>query len=150
MHNLTFRRSPWAAIVSGLSILCLGCGSSEPTAQTYPTVTAKGSLMHEGKPLPYYQVTLFPQEGRPASGTTNEQGQFTLGTNAQDDGAIVGTHKVTISFVGPPQTLTPDMDGYKAPRPTVKLPAKFSSEKQTTLTVEVPAGGSENLTIDVK
>jgi len=145
-----FKMPRWSVLASGLCVVCLGCGSNEPQAKTYSTVTAKGTLMHEGKPLPYYQVMLIPQDGRAATGTTNEQGQFTLGTNAPDDGAMAGAHKVTVTFVGPPGTLTPDMDGYKPPKPPVKLPAKFSSEKLTPLKIDVPAEGSESLTIDVK
>ncbi len=109
---------------------------------------AKGILTSGGKPLAYYQVMLVPDGKRPAVGTTDEQGQFVLGTDNAGDGAVVGQHKVVISYIGPPSNITPDMDNYKPPVPPVKIPKKYTSDKSTDLVVEIPEAGKEDLKIE--
>ena len=135
-------------VVAGC-LLASGCGQVGPVAESFSTVTAEGTLTSDGKPLAYYQLMFVPEGKRAASGTTDEQGRFVLGTNAPGDGAVVGKHKVIISYVGPPSEVTPDMDGYKPPKPPVKLHKKYASESSTDLTVEIPDAGSSDLKIEV-
>lgn len=143
------RRSSVSLTVFAGLLAASGCSNSGPKADIVDTVAAGGVLTHDGKPLEYYQVMVIPDGKRPAAGTTDDQGKFTLGTNKPGDGAAAGTHKVTISFVGPPNQMTPDMDGYKPPKPSVKLAAKYGNEAATDLKVEIPAGGSGDLKIEV-
>ena len=145
--KLIFKSLKRQAFVA-VAIVAAGCGQVGPVAGNFDTVAAKGVLTSGGKPLAYYQVMLVPEGQRPATGTTDEQGNFVLGTNYPGDGAVVGKHKVVISYIGPPSNITPDMDNYKPPKPPVKLLKKYGSEQTTDLTVEVPAGGVQDLKIE--
>ena len=85
-------------ILVTLCIAVMGCGGSyEPQAEVFQTTTASGVLTWKGKPLPGFIVSVHPADGkRTASGTTDAEGRFTLGTNAVGDGAVAGTHKVSV------------------------------------------------------
>ncbi|HVJ68592.1 MAG TPA: hypothetical protein VM510_11430 [Caulifigura sp.] len=127
-----------------------GCGSGSDGPAAARTVTAKGSLTSGGTPLAHYRVTFVPESNLPAAATTDENGKFTLGTNSPGDGAVAGRHKVAVVYVGPPDAPTPDMDNYKPLKPPVAIPKKEQSAETTDLIVEIPAGGSEDLKIEIK
>ena len=90
-------------ILVTLCIAVMGCGGSyEPQAEVFQTTTASGVLTWKGKPLPGFIVSVHPADGkRTASGTTDAEGRFTLGTNAVGDGAVAGTHKVSVVWQPP-------------------------------------------------
>jgi len=80
------------------------CSPSQSTGDVMKTVSASGKLTLNGAPLEFYQVMFFPTDGRPAPGMTDAEGKFVLGTNGTGDGAMVGSHKVAVNWVGPPNT----------------------------------------------
>lgn len=133
-------------------LVLTGCGSSEPKADIVETVAAAGVLTYQGKPLEYYVVTFFPNDGkRPGSATTDADGKFILGTNAAGDGAVAGTHKVTVTYQGPPTNEEPGKEEFKpvAP-PKVKIPEKYHDIATTDLTIELPKSGSSDLKLELK
>jgi hypothetical protein len=134
-------------------VLAAGCGNSGASPDIYETVDAAGTLTYNGQPIEYYQVT-FHQEGkRPAQGLTDKDGKFVLGTNAAGDGAPAGKHKVTVTFAPPTPdsaTSTPEEVAKGTPKPKFKLPTKYTDREKTDLEVEIPAGGSKDLKIDLK
>ena len=75
------------------AVLISGCGSQySPQAEIFKTVSASGVLTFRGKPLAGFIVTLHPAgDQRTASGTTDADGRFTLGTNAHGDGCLLYT-----------------------------------------------------------
>ena len=89
------RLSVWIGAVS--IILLIGCKSDGPNmSQVVGTVTI------DGTPLAQASVVFSQESGeRPASGTTDDNGRFRLGTFEIDDGAIVGKHHVAITARGP-------------------------------------------------
>ena len=54
--------------------LCIGCSRSN-LPETFPV---SGTVLRGGEPLPGVNVTFTPEEGRPATGRTDEQGRFTI------------------------------------------------------------------------
>src|SRR5262245_32383200 len=65
----------------------------------------KGKVMFNGKPVKEAQVTFAPagaadqkETGKPATGFTDENGDFELSTFKNYDGAIVGSHNVRVSL----------------------------------------------------
>jgi hypothetical protein len=132
-------------VTAGLS----ACGPNPPTGNIEKTVPAGGVLTYRDQPLEFYQVTFYPEGHRPAAGTTDEQGKFVLGTNSVGDGAVAGTHRVAVMYVGPPSTNPEEgMNEFSAPPPPkVKTPAKYRDVKTSNLTVEVPASGSTDLKV---
>jgi hypothetical protein len=98
-------RPSLAAFVSLPLIAALaGCGGREAT---YPV---SGVVRFEdGAPVPYGMVEFRAKgAGRIARGQLDPSGRFTLGTFANGDGAIVGTHQViVVQHILPDQRLEP-------------------------------------------
>ena len=136
-------------LVTAVAVGLVGCGPAAPTSTLEETVPAGGLLTYRGQPLEYYRVTFFPDGHRPAAGTTTSDGRFVLGTNREGDGAVVGTHRVAVVYVGPPNT-NPDAgmnDFSPPPPPKVKIPAHYHKAEKSGLAVEIPAGGNTELEI---
>ena len=84
------------------SLLCIvffGC-ADEKTGPGLGSV--KGLVTLEGKPLPNVTVTFTPVEkGSTSSGTTDQNGKYSLRYSASLFGAVPGEHKVTVVAAGP-------------------------------------------------
>ena len=138
-----------------IALLCLlvaqGCFSSNGDVKE-STVSASGVLTYQDKPLEYHQVYFSTEGHRPATGVSDADGKFTLGTNQQGDGAAPGTHKVFLVYVGPPNT-NPEAgitDFTPPPPPKVKIPQKYHRAETSELVVEIPKEGTSDLKIDLK
>ena len=135
-------------------VVAMGCGQSVPTGKHVPTVAAAGVLTYQGKPLAFYEVKCFPEDERPAVGLTDEDGNFVLGTNRSNDGAVAGTHQVAVVYVGDPSDQPGNdgpVSGYTPPAPpSIKIDAKYANVKTSGLTLEIPESGATDLSIDLK
>lgn len=135
------------------ALITSGCGGgSGPVAETVPVVTASGTATFRGKPLEHYQVMLFPQDGRPAAGMVDAAGKFVLGTNQPGDGAPAGTHRVAVTWIGPPSTDPGQgvMEFTQPPPPTIKIPDKYANPETSGITVEVPESGTDAIVINLE
>jgi hypothetical protein len=80
-------------VVLGVVALCAfaGCGRSN-------LVKVNGVVTLDGKPLSWATITFNPiGGGRPASGLSDENGNFELTTSSTNDGAAPGEYKVTVT-----------------------------------------------------
>lgn len=72
-----------------------GCWSSGPEM-----IPVRGVVTLDGKPVEGATVGFAPKAaGRPATGTTDAAGQFSLTTFEPGDGAVPGEHVVTVSKI---------------------------------------------------
>jgi len=138
----------WSTVIALLAVLILvvgtiGCGQGRPK-----TVPVSGTVTLDGQPVDGASVTFYPASGgRPAMGTTDAQGNFTLTTFEKGDGAIPGTYNVTVTKVAAGEA-SPDeqsdtgeaLMGAEDTEGKSLLPVKYSSVKTSGLTVEVKAG----------
>lgn len=133
-----------------LGAFALGC-NNVPTGDIVPTSPASGVAKYQGKPLEYYQIQFIPEEGRPAAGITDEDGNFTLGTNDVGDGAPSGSHRVAVTYVGPPPPPDYGVTNFDPiPPPKFKIPTKFNDPKKSGIVVEVPEDGKTDFLIELK
>jgi len=109
----------------------VGCSDSPSLGEVSGTVTL------DGQPYANAQVEFAPQEGRPSSGVTDENGQYELTFSPDAKGALLGKHTVRISTV---QQSTSDRG--QDPKFKERIPAKFHS--RTTLVAEVVAGDNSH------
>lgn len=97
----------WTQLKRMAFVLCAavvaGCGAEGD----FPTVATTGTVLCEGKPVPYALVFFEPLQGGKSAlvgkqgiGNADEQGRFAISTYGEDDGAVIGRHRVR---VGPPR-----------------------------------------------
>jgi hypothetical protein len=134
-------------VVASLALLVGGCSGSVGTAPTSP---AAGVVSLGGQPVADVNVTFTPTAGRSATGRTDAQGRFALSTFAEGDGAVPGSHRVTLSLPAAdvPMPGTPEAASYKPP--TAPFPARYGSLDETDLVVEIPAGGNTAIALELK
>ena len=107
-------------------------------------VPVSGTLTYEGSPLEGFQVTFLPTDGRrAATGVTDSNGKFTMGTNQAGDGAPPGLHKVAIVWAGTGASGTPGNEEVidnpaDLPKPPVEIPKKYQNADTSGLTQDVP------------
>jgi hypothetical protein len=136
-----------SALVLGVAaLLALGCGGKK-----FAPVSGKVTL--NGQPLANAHVNFQPVAEKGAAvagvgsnGQTDAGGQFTLKTDAGQNGALVGKHKVRISVLDP--RIGESDERIRPGRMTNRLPDRYN--EKTELTFDVPAGGSTTANFDLK
>ena len=136
----------WLALAQ---VACLGCSDPAPPA------TVEGTLRLNGKPLDNCLVTFFPESSRDAklaysAGLTDQQGVFRLRTSAQQEGAALGTHRVTVLDMSVSTGVDRRDNGPVDAEPTKpqppppvrrsRVPEKYLSLTETPLSKEVRPG----------
>jgi hypothetical protein len=134
-----------------LGMLLIGCSGGLRLGKVSGRVTFKG------KPVPTGTIMFHPDEGPTAVGAIGPDGTYTLTTVKPGDGAIVGSHRVTIqaTTVGPgsladPKSFEEEMQLAQRKDPKAKVlvpgqvewivPEKYSRPDTTNLTATVQSG----------
>jgi hypothetical protein len=127
-------------------LLAAGCGGPK-------IAPVRGRVTVNGQPVPDGKIRFIPEHGRPAIGSIAADGTYTLTTNKPGDGALVGTHRVSImaTKVGPgsfgePKSREEELELLKKRHPTKWLvagkvewlvPEKYSRPETSGLTATV-------------
>ncbi|QDT31740.1 carboxypeptidase-like regulatory domain-containing protein [Thalassoglobus polymorphus] len=133
---MTTRFSHQLCILS-LSTICFvlaGCGGSDHP----PLGTVTGKVTLNGTPIEGALVEFTPETGRPSSGVTDKEGNYSLQYLQGVKGAAVGTHTVQI-------TSKRDSSGGEGDEQVIEarpesIPQAYNDE--STLEVEVKADGA--------
>lgn len=144
------------------SLLLVGCmGTNDPNRQHTEPVTVK--VNYKDKPVEGATVTFTSMGDKPLSavGRTNAQGVANLRTYEHGDGAVVGSHRVTIAkseiINAPPEAADVESEDYQppgpggTPAPVLKdlIPRKYSVPGTSGLTAEVIKGSPLEVTFDL-
>jgi hypothetical protein len=152
-----------ALLFCGALTLC-GCSRTN----LFPTAPVRGQVTYQGRPVAGATVEfLCPGAPRRATGTTDEAGNYQLTTFKPNDGAIIGTHVVTVNLYGPESDTQVTNSGTnqskaieEAMRQSVRqiedtekakprIPSKYTERRTSDLRNDVVAG--ENvINIDLK
>jgi hypothetical protein len=150
------------SITSLVLLLLVGCSDGRP-AGALPTKPVKVTVTYKGAPVADATVS-FINDSKPAFGKTDAQGVAKMKSYIEDDGAVVGSHKVTIIKSETSGSTAASQDsadyvppaGGGAPPPVVKhlIPQKYGSPASSGLTVEVKDTGKDTgpneFTLDLK
>ncbi|RMG34298.1 MAG: carboxypeptidase regulatory-like domain-containing protein [Planctomycetota bacterium] len=124
----------------------LGCGGGPDLPKTVPV---KGTVKtKDGKPLANVTVEFVPDGGgQTATGTTDENGNYTLTTPGVGEGAVPGTYKVVLSKTQAAEDTSIYSSG-KAPQgdPTqaeLPFPKEYTDPSTTPLTKTVTEGENQ-------
>ena len=132
-------------ILAAALVWATGCGESG----TAPTVKVTGTVMYKSRPLVGVNVTFTPDKGRPATGTTDPAGKFTLSTFKSGDGAVEGTHKVTITPTAGSEPMPGTPEAAKAGAAKPEFPPKYRDPSQSGLTATVKKGAENHFKFEL-
>lgn len=145
----------WLIAVS-LTFSLTGCGGGN-----LPTVVpVSGKVMYQEKPVANAQVAFHNDNApRAATATTDEQGFFQLSTFGHEDGAVPGTHRVTV-FKPKNAAGTDALEGaaYEEamealitgdPADQSQLPAAYADPGTSGLVVEIGPNGADEITLEL-
>ena len=137
----------WRFALLALVVGVWGCGNDATRQDTVPVT---GLVTYNGEPVEGATVVFGAASGqdRPATGTTDGSGRFTLATYEPGDGAIAGQFTVAISKTETVGGMTEDEEhaaiqaGEEVkPAETVDLlPERYKDGLESGLTAEVEAG----------
>jgi hypothetical protein len=139
----------WLAFVLASVVAIVGCGSGRPEVSP-----VRGTVTFGGRPVPTGTIHFWPEEGRPARGTINADGAYTLTTFEPGDGAVLGKHLVTIESVAvsdaapKPKSVEEEIAIYSDPNtPVVQggsmqtlIPRAYADRARTPLEARVDRG----------
>jgi hypothetical protein len=145
---MTFRRSCCSFL--GFILVSAGAGCSSKG-----TVRVEGVVLLDNQPVSEATVLFIPDggTGQPAQGMTVENGKFRLTTFKDNDGALPGSYKVTVTKSVPPPQPPEGEPGdsrsifahFKAIKERKQekspLPVMYASEKTTPFHYTVPIDG---------
>ncbi len=139
-NQLAVRRTVLVAIVSSM-LLTVGCwGRSHPTKVIDGTVTFRGQAPPKSGEIFFAPHVVSPGlPKRPAQGTFDEAGKFSLTSWEPGDGVVPGTYQVTIVCWRETPTLETKLSANYVPDdfvPEVTIDAK--SREPVAVTIDVP------------
>jgi hypothetical protein len=133
-----------------------GCGGSSSGPGLVP---AEGMVLLDDKPLANANVMLVPKGetrgDRASFAKTDAAGKFAVASpDGKRKGTAVGSYQVVINKLVKPDGSDFNPDPNAGPEDTggwrELLPATYSDPAQSTLTTEVPAGGTKGLEFKLK
>lgn len=132
------------ALIAVLLVLSLpGCGGGEFAE----TAEVSGVVLYKGQPVAGAEVNFHPAEGHPATGRTEPDGRFVLSTYAAEDGAVPGTHTVTVQLF-PEEGGLPGMEVQSTG--AAAIPEKYADPGVSPLSREVKAGEKNDFTLELE
>ena len=152
-----------AACIAASLVFIGGCGGGGSRPATEPV---SGSVKFKGAALAGATVTLVPAS-KPAQGEsytpttprtaiakTNASGEFKLTSVKENDGAVPGDYKISVTKIEEPPPVTPSAD-IAAPPPKVVpvkslIPERYNNPETSKLTATVKKGGPNRIDLDLK
>ncbi len=121
-----------------LGAAAIGIVSGAGCSGRYPaTVPVHGTVRMDGKPLAGGRIDFRPEEGRLATAAIDPEGRYALTTFRPGDGAVPGTHRVTVTFGR--ETKQPIEEGIEQPIEWV-VPQRYGDPATTPLRADVSPG----------
>ena len=89
-----FPRRSFVALAASVALILSSCGGGEEAFGKRYSVS--GTVTYNGQPLEKGAISFIPEKGAGATGVI-EKGSYTLSTGGEQDGALPGKYKVTIT-----------------------------------------------------
>jgi hypothetical protein len=101
-----------------------------------PTLPVSGKVSYKGQPVTKGTVTFVSDDGQTAVGEIQPDGTYSLSTFGQNDGTVLGHHRVSVVASDADPTLMPGSSkGYKPPKDLV--PKKYGDAVSSGLEATV-------------
>ena len=148
------RRIAPAPMLAFVLALSAGCGGDPTPAGRVAVHPARGKVLFEGRPLAGALVVFEPASPIKSdlsnpTGTTGEDGAFTLSTYEPGDGAPAGDYLVKITTAAMPGSDNGDILAKKSSRGDV-LKGRFARAAESGLKAKIGDGPNEMPPFDLK
>lgn len=87
-------QTSFMVLIGFFCLVLTGCGDA-----ALNQVLVSGTVLIDNEPLPNAYVKFIPTEGRPSLATTDEMGRFTLTCHDENDGVVIGKHRMTVKAI---------------------------------------------------
>lgn len=87
-------RSAWLRLAVAFVVIGVVGSACKRNPRVVPV---SGTVLYNGKPLPFGSILFQPDKGQNALGEIQSDGSFKLSSYALDDGAVPGRHLVSVS-----------------------------------------------------
>ncbi|MAT72370.1 MAG: hypothetical protein CMJ58_22940 [Planctomycetaceae bacterium] len=135
--NAQTRRRNWLGLIPAIAAAALSAGCSDSTQLETAPVT--GVVTLDGQPVTTGAIIFTPDSGWVGQGELDAQGRFALSTYGDQDGAIVGHHRVAIVA----ESGDDPAEHFERP-PTAPIrsliPERYADNRTSGLTADVKAG----------
>lgn len=128
-------------VIAMFSMLLAGCGDGRPAP-----APVTGVVTYQGQPVEGAHVVFYTQGTRPAMGTTNAEGRFSLLTWKPGDGALQGEAVVCITKE---EAIHRKPDDPYAVATKSLLPEKYRVPANSPLRAEVKPGEKNEFTFEL-
>lgn len=130
--------------ILGLLLLTLVSCNTNPTV-----VKVTGTVTRHGKAVPNLWLTFEPEQGKPSWGKTDEEGRYALKFFDEGEGALVGSHRVYVTFKpSSPEEEMKILRGEVVQPPEMQaIKKKYGSYETTPLRFDV---NESNRVIDIR
>ena len=132
------QRSWLAVVVLMLSAALSGCGDD-----ALPLTEAGGAVTLAGAPVAGASVVFRPAAGPSAMGQTDAAGRFVLSTYEPGDGAVIGTHTVTIVPASAGVALVPGQPPAPPLPAGAAIPPRYARPESSGLAAEIQASAND-------
>jgi len=132
-------------VALGLAIGVVVSGCSKKSGMD--TAPVSGKVTYRGKAVPTGTVMFVPDAGPAATGEIGADGSYKLTTYATGDGAVIGTHKVTVTAL---QGMGDALPEQRNATPPPLVPAKYLNGETSGLVAEVKPGVKNEVNFDLK
>jgi len=132
-------------VALGLAIGVVVSGCSKKSGME--TAPVSGKVTYRGKAVPTGTVMFVPGAGPAATGEIGADGSYKLTTYATGDGAVIGTHKVTVTAL---QGMGDALPEQRNATPPPLVPAKYLNGETSGLVAEVKPGVKNEVNFDLK
>lgn len=113
--------------------LTIGCSDGRPTR-----VPISGQVLIDGKPLKSGYIRFVSADHRPSQGYLDANGRFTLSCFEDNDGAVIGQHKIEIRGT---EMVNPQLMRWHAPK-------KYADQQTSELVQEI-TGPTDNIILNL-
>lgn len=138
MHSFAMmNRSTYYVAVALCFAICTGCSDGGPEL-----ASVTGVVTIDGKPIPNAVLTFVPEEGSPSYGQTSRDGHYALMFTDTKQGAMLGTHQVSIEVqrISKEEMAEMKAQGMEVPDKSVEIPKAY--RQPGALTAEVKRGSN--------
>ncbi|WP_010583478.1 carboxypeptidase-like regulatory domain-containing protein [Schlesneria paludicola] len=143
----------WCGLMMLGSVVFMGCSSNGDkwTKDRPKLFKSSGVVKYKSEPVEG-AIVLYQSGEQTARGLTDAAGRFVLTTFDEGDGAIAGTHKVSIRktvYEKKPTKYDSPEERSVAKFPKEMLPAKYAKADSSGLTAEIKSGGKNQETFEL-